>query len=303
MRRLGMTTLVVGIFAAAAADATVIVTGGGPSAHANGAVQALAVDPVPLELDDSYSDTKSSPFGNGSLPGGGIEYASGSVAAFDGESTVVGSFGTASYGFQFAHINDGSLSSGSIELTAYTGIGMSESYFEDPDPDDGIDPFALALGRAEAIQFIDLEIVDVDYLFDLQGSVQDDNAGLDNILSYFVSLADTTGGFTFLALYDDETPQDYTATPFSGSFLLEAGRTYRIGIGAATDYLCTSIGPVACPTEDGNGDPVASAPQPPGFYSQSGSALVEFTLTPIPEPGTALLLAAGLAVLAARRRG
>ncbi len=81
---------------------------------------------------------------------------------------------------------------------------------------------------------------------------------------------------TFLALYEDTTPQDFAGTPFSGSFLLEAGRTYRIGIGAATDYLCTSIGPVACPTEDGNGDPVASAPSWNGrghFFAAAAEAM------------------------------
>lgn len=304
MRRLGTTGcgFVLALFAAGAADATVIVSGGGPSADVNGALRALAVDPIAADVDESYSDSKNAPFGNGSLPGGGSDFATGGAGVYDGESTVASSAGSASYAFQFGQLN-GDLNAGSISLNAYMGIGIAPEYFEDSDESDDVVPQALAYGRATAIQFIDLEIVGIDYVLDMMGSVQDDNAGIDNILSYFVSLADTTNGFAFLGLYQDTTTQDFQSTPFSDSFTLLAGHTYRIGIGAATDYLCTSVGPVSCPTENNNGDPVESDPQPPGFYGQSGSATLDFTLTPVPEPGTGLLVAAGLVALAARRRG
>lgn len=300
MRRLGSLGFVLGLAATGAANATVIVTGGGPAVEVSGALQALAVEPIAIDVNDTYQDAQSAPDGNGATPGGSSGFASGGLAEFDGEGTVVQSQGSASYSYQFGHLN-GELNAGSVSLSTFTGIGMDASYFEDP-PGDGPVPYVVAYGRATAIQFIDLQILDVDYLLDVFGNVQDDNAQIDGILSYFVSVADVTSGFDFLALYQDETPNDFTGTPFSGSFTLEAGRKYRLGIGAATDYLCTSLGPVSCPTENDNGDPVDSDPQPPGFYFQSGASLLEFTLTPVPEPGTALLVASGLALLAARRR-
>jgi hypothetical protein len=187
-----------------------------------------------------------------------------------------------------------------LSSNAYRSI--NPSYFVDPNPNDPVSVYALAYGRAEAIDFMDLDIAGTDYLFDFSGGVQDDNAQLDDITSHFFFVADITSGFSFLGLYTDGTNNDFGTTAFAGNLLLKAGHQYRIGIGSATDSLCTATDTALCPTVDSNGDPVATLPQEAGFYGQSGSANVDFTLTAVPEPRTALLVASGLVLVAARRR-
>lgn len=301
MRKLGWHAAAMALLVAGTADATVIVNGGGPSATARGGMEAYAEDPLAIDRVESYDTTVNDPTGNGATPGGLTNGAYESRAEFDGESTVIGSSASATFGYTFAHFG-GSLSGGSIVLSAYGFAGADDSYFSDPDPSSGPPVQGAAWSRAEAVTFMDLEIVGTDYELVFDGAVQDDNEGIDSILSYFVSLADTTGGgFVFLDLFQDATPNDYIATPFASTYTLQAGRTYRIGMGAATDYLCTSTNPALCPALDPN-DPVSTPPQLAGSYNQSGSAELNFTLTAVPEPGSALLLGAGLALVAARRR-
>jgi PEP-CTERM motif len=101
--------------------------------------------------------------------------------------------------------------------------------------------------------------------------------------------------------HSDATPNDFASTAFSNGTTLLAGRTYRMGMGASTDFLCAdTTGGTLCPAADpDNGIP---APQGPGLYGQSASMNVTFSLTAVPEPSTALLVGLGALLLGVRRR-
>lgn len=300
MRKLTWQISMALFLAAGAADATIIASGGGPGLGVRGLLEAHAEDPLAIDHLGSYDDATADANGNGSLPSSGIEFLAGNESEFDGEATVVGSSASSSYSYQFGHAGD-SLSSGSISLSAYSSVSIDDSYFVDPDPNDGIDVFAHSESVATAINFMDLAITGNDHALLFDGNVQNDNAQNGGGGSAFFFIADITSGFDFLVSFGDDTTNDFNATPFSGGLTLVAGRTYRFGMGASTDFLCAdTTGGTLCPPGDpDNGIP---APQPPGVYGQSASMLVEFELMPVPEPGTALLIGAGFALLAARRR-
>jgi hypothetical protein len=289
------------LLAASAANATVITTGGGPAARVQGALQAYAEDPLAIDSNESYDQSINDPAGNGAITNASMDTASQSLAVFDGERTVIGSSASASYSYDFL-VTGGSLSHGSIIMSAYSAMSVDETYFVDPDPNAGPNVLGVAYGKASTGTFMDLDIAGTDYTFSFEGLAQDDNQQIDNVLSYNFFIADTTSGFTFLGLYSDDSLNDFTSTAFADAFTLLAGHQYRLGVNAATDYLCTSTDPTLCPTLDENGDPVDSAPQAPDSYVQSGSVSVEFSLLPVPEPGTALLFGVGIALLAGRRR-
>lgn len=300
MRRLQWLASVSFLLAAGAANATIIATGGGPSITVTGALQAFAADPfgtgTPIDRDETYDETKVDPNGNGSIPTSGVDSVAQSFAEFDGEATILGSSASASYNYFFGHDGGGNLSIGAMTLTALANMSINEDYF------DGASDFAAAQGIARAINFMDLAITDVDYLFAFDGYVQDDIAQISAGGGVFFYMADVTSGFDILGIFTDATPNDFSETTFTDQFLLQAGHQYRFGIGAATDFLCTeTTGAALCPTViPGTSDP--AVPQPVGFYAQSGAASVNFELTAVPEPGTALLLGAGVALLAGRRR-
>ncbi|MCC6642581.1 MAG: PEP-CTERM sorting domain-containing protein [Deltaproteobacteria bacterium] len=303
MRRSGSLALAVGLFVAGSSQATIVATGGGPGLSARGELQAESQDPLVIWEHESYDDSTSDPAGNGSVGGGGSDSVTPGFSVADGEATVVNTTAVANYRYSFFHDGNGDLANGTISLYAYSSVEINESYFLDVDPNDGFEPFAMTSSRATAIDFMDLDVSGTDYVFWFDGAVRNDNAQIGFSLPYFFFMADITGGgFAFLGLYQDETPNDYAETQFTDSLTLLAGHQYRLGIGAATDFLCTDT-PYAtqCPAEDPENE--ISGPQPPGVYQQSGMAHVTFTLQAVPEPSSALLIGAGLALIAARRRG
>lgn len=294
MRGLGSISFGLGLLLAIPSHATIVATGGGPSITVRGELQAYAEDPLPINQDDFYDESRSNPSGNGSLPGSGFDSVAGSVAQFDGEATVANSSASAGYSYDFAHI-DGNLAGGAMALSVFSSIGIAESYFQ------GANDYAASRSVAQSINFMDLAISDLDYLLTFDGTVQDDLFATQNGGgSAFFFVADITSGFTFLGLFGDAAPGDFAATPFSDAFTLEAGRQYRIGLGASTNELCAERNLPFCPTANGSGDPLDV--QAPGFYGQSAAVTFGFSLVPVPEPGTAILLGAGIAAIAARRK-
>jgi hypothetical protein len=300
MRKLIWQTSMALLLTASAAHATIIASGGGPGLGVRGQLQAYAEDPLVIDHSASYDEGTADPNGNGSLPSSGSDSLAQSEAEFDGESTVVGSSASSSYTYQFGHLG-GELSAGSITLSSYSSVSINDSYFVDPDPNDDVEVFAHSESIATAINFMDLAVSDSDYRLVVSGNVQNDLAQNGGGGSAFVFIADITSGFDFLASFGDDTPNDFNSTPFAGSVTLAVGHTYRFGMGASTDFQCAdTTGGTLCPAADpDNGVP---APLPPGFYGESASVLFEFELTPVPEPGTALLLGAGFALLSGRRR-
>lgn len=295
MKRIGWISFGVGLLLVGPAHATIVATGGGPGLTVQGEVQAFAEAPLVINQDDFYNESRTDANGNGSLPGSGSDNLSESIAEFDGESTVVNSSASAAFSYDFLHLG-GNLAGGSMSLSAFSAIGIEESYFQGPND------YAAARSVAQSINFMDLAISDVDYLLSFDGSVQDDlfptqNAGG----SAFFFVADVTSGFSFLGSYGDAVAGDFGATPFSDAFTLEAGRSYRVGLGASTNALCAELGAIVfCPTLNGSSEPLDV--QAPGSYLQSAEVRFSFSLVPVPEPGTPILLAAGVALLALRRR-
>lgn len=295
MRRLGWISFGLGLLLAGASHATIIASGGGPSITVQGELQAFAVDPLPINQDDFYDESRIDANGNGAVPGSAFDSVAGSVAQYDGEATVANSSASASYGYDFVHLG-GSLAGGAMSLSTFSSIGIDESYFQ------GANDYAGAHSVAQAINFMDLAVTDVDYLLAFDGGVQDDLIPtLNGGGSVFFFVADITSGFTFLGLYGDTTPGDFAPTPFADAFTLEAGRQYRVGLGASTNALCSELNlPGFCPTVNGSGDPLDV--QTPDFYGQSAAVDFGFSLVPVPEPGTVILLGAGVTLLAHKRR-
>jgi hypothetical protein len=278
------------------ASATIVVTGGGAGANAAGAVRGMAFDPTgsgeDLDVDESYDDSDT-----GSLDGSSSGSASGFLGHTIGESTYLGSNAFADFTSDLVSGAGGVLESGGFDFFAGHFVTVDGEIFDE----DG--EFAMARARANVIIFVDLEILDTDYLLEAAGSVLDETSGLTGSVAAFVSLADVTSGFSFVWLHTDATALDGDATVFSSSALLEAGRKYRLGVLAATDGacaetpedlgLCTPFDP-----EIPDSIPVYG----PGGYFESAAAAMQFTITAVPEPGAGLLLGAGLTGLGLVRR-
>jgi hypothetical protein len=294
MRRLGWIGAFGVLLAAGAANATIIASGGGPGLGVRGQVQAHAEDPLAFDIDESFDESVSDPNGNGSIGNAQSDFLGQSLAQFDGEATVVGASASSSYSYSLFH-NGGQLESGTIALSSYSWASINDQYFA------GANDFARAESVATAINFMDLAITGTNYDLIVDGNVQDDNAQNGGGGSAFFFVADVTSGFDIVFFYGDAVPNDFDQTAFSDGATLLAGRTYRMGMGASTDFLCAdTTGGTLCPAADpDNGIP---APVGPGFYDQSASMDVTFSLTAVPEPGTALLVGAGALLLAARRR-
>lgn len=294
MRRLGWISAFGVLLAAGAANATIIASGGGPGLGVRGQVQAHAEDPLVIDIDESFDEGVSDPNGNGSIGNAANEFLAQSIAQYDGEATVIGASASSSYMYSLFH-NGGQLENGTISLSSYSSVTIDGAYFE------GANDFARAESIATAINFMDLAITGTAYDLTVDGNVQDDNAQNGGGGSAFFFIADITSGFDILLYFTDATPNDYIQTPFSDGVTLLTGHTYRMGMGASTDFQCADTeGGTLCPAADpDNGIP---APGGPGFYGQSAAMNVTFSLTAVPEPGTALLVGMGALLLGARRR-
>lgn len=283
------------LLASGTANATIIATGGGPGISVQGFLVAEATDPLAISRSEDYDLVTSDANGNGSLPGFGGDAVGENLAEYDGENTVVGSWASASYTYSFFH-DGGNLANGSLLLSSYSGLGIDDTYFTNPGD------LAAVRSAAQAINFMDLAISGADYLLYVSGLVQDDNLHTQNGGgSAFSFVADVTSGFTLLGYFGDATANDFDDTVFDDSFTLLAGHSYRIGMGASTDAACAeTTGAGLCPTQDGEGAPLDILG--PGGYSQQALTALSFTLTPVPEPGTFVLLGVGIALVALRAR-